>query len=85
MTKELNIPKKEMEGVKIVYTGAEKFPNAYKYTPESTHFTATYHGGFWRLERVYRDKCPNRNSNICIVMTENAKEAIIRRVGQMKV
>jgi ribosomal protein S12 methylthiotransferase accessory factor YcaO len=36
---------------------AQQFPNAYKYTPESTHFTAELKAAGWKVTRVYRSRC----------------------------
>lgn len=36
---------------------AQKFPNAYKYIPESTHFTAELKAAGWKVIRVFRSRC----------------------------
>ena len=74
------IPKKALEGVRIEYTFAQKFPNAYKYRPESTHFTLVYKNGAWRITYIGRHTCPNRSNNgyeYNIYLTDDAKEAVL--------
>lgn len=36
---------------------AQQFPNAYKYIPESTHFTAELKAAGWKVTRVFRSRC----------------------------
>jgi len=73
--------KKALEQTKVVYTGAEKFPNAYKYTPESTHFSAEFLHGAWVITDIYRTTCPNRYANINVTYSESAKAAIIEALS----
>lgn len=73
----LSISKKAMDGVIIYFDcNAQDFPNAYKYVPESTHFAAVYKNGSWRVTDIRRDVCNKKR--ICIVLTDTAKEAIIK-------
>lgn len=58
------IAKKAIAGTRIIYTGAEKFPNAYRHIPESTHFTAEHNGRYWAIVAVWRGVCPNRINNV---------------------
>jgi len=70
--------KKSREGLKInVDYNAQDFPNAYKYTPESTHFTAEYKNGSWRITGVYRDRCRRSGNEYLITMPDQLKEALI--------
>lgn len=72
----LNISKKAMNGVKIhCDPNAQEFPKAYKYTPESTHFTAEYKNGTWRVTDVFRDVCGKHDT--AIELTEEAEKAIL--------
>lgn len=53
--KKLGISKKAMEGVVYdVDYHAQRFPGAYTYTPESTHFVLTYKNGSWRVSDIRR-------------------------------
>ena len=36
---------------------AQQFPNAYKYIPESTHFTAELKTAGWKVTNVFRSRC----------------------------
>ena len=72
------IPKAKLHGTKVYYDGAEHFPNAYKYRPESTHWTAENIKGKWYVTDIKRATCPNRRTwNTSVVFSEEAKEAII--------
>lgn len=54
----LPISKKSMEGVTIdVDLNAQRFPRAYRYTPESTHFIAVYKRGSWWITDIIRRAC----------------------------
>ena len=81
----LGISKKAMTGVTVFYSGAETFPRAYKYTPESTHFTAEYSGTSWRIVSIKRDACPNRTKNTEVVLTDEAKNAIIDAHSKLEI
>ena len=74
------IAKKKLHGTKVHYTGAEHFPNAYKYRPESTHWKAENINGKWYVTSIYRDTCPNRKTyDTEIEFSEEAKAAIIEK------
>ena len=81
--KDLRIPKKAMEGItaKVNYY-AQKFPRAYKYTPESTWFTATYKRGQWEITGIYRDVCTTSKGSL--TLTEEAEKAIISRATRIQ-
>ena len=36
---------------------AQQFPNAYRYIPESTHFTAELKAAGWKVTKVFRSRC----------------------------
>ena len=77
---EAGIAKKKMSGTRVHYTGAEHFPNAYKYRPESTHWIAENINGKWYVVDIYRDTCPNRSSwNTEVNYSEAAKQAILEK------
>jgi hypothetical protein len=76
----LNVPKKYLEG--IVYSvdmNAQDFPHAYKYVPESTHFTLTYKNGTWRVSDIIRAQCRTYgHAFVCENMSAETEQAIIR-------
>lgn len=74
---ELSIPKTKMKGVSVVFTGAEKLPTAYRFTPESTHFDAIHDGSHWYITDLHRGVCPNRKGNVSVILTEDAKKALV--------
>lgn len=78
-TQTLNISKKALKGTILTYTGAETFPSAYKYKPESTHFKAECNGRYWVVSEIFRDTCPNRCVNTGIELSDSAKEALTKR------
>lgn len=79
--KGLNIHKKNMNGISVhVDENAQDFPRAYKYTPESTHFYATFKGGSWIITGIERARCRSASQKITITLTEEAKAAIIDRI-----
>lgn len=50
--------KSDAYGTKVyVDVNSQKFPSAYKYTPESTHFEAELKRSGWKITKVYRDEC----------------------------
>lgn len=76
----LGIPKYKLDGVTVHFTGAEHFPNAYKYAPESTHFYAVHDGKTWVIEKIERDRCPNNRQSILITLTDQAKAAVLENI-----
>lgn len=71
------ITKTALNGTKVHYDGAQHFPNAYKYRPESTHFRAENVRGKWYVTDIYRDTCPNRAKNTQVTYSEDAIKAIL--------
>ena len=76
-TEKLNISKANMKGTRLEYTGAEQFPRAYKYRPESTHFTAEHNGRHWVIIYLDRYTCPNRRDNTSLILSELTRAAIL--------
>lgn len=75
----LNVSKKSLEGVVVdVDENASKFPNAYNYTPESTHYTAVMKGGKWRIYNICRSRCTTLKFHTHL--TDEAKLAIIEKM-----
>lgn len=76
----LNIPKKAMVGIKVhADPSAQHFPNAYKYTPESTQFTMEYRSGGWYLTNLFRAPVKSPSKAYSVELTEDAKAALISR------
>ena len=76
------IAKAKLDGTKVHYTGAEHFPNAYKYRPESTHWIAENIKGRWYVTDIFRGTCPNRTTwNTEVNFSEEAKKAIIDKMS----
>lgn len=72
----LHISKRAMAGTSAtVDYHAQKFPSAYRYVPESTHFTVEFNGRAWYLTSVSRDTC--RTTQYHVTLSEEAKAAII--------
>ena len=75
----LNIPKTHMKGIRVdVDPHAQSFPRAYKYTPESTQFSAEYNGKEWVLTGIWRGACHGCTQEFSITLTDEAKAAIIK-------
>lgn len=75
----LDIPKVAMLGIMVdIDWNAQKFPNAYKYAPMSTHATIKKTASGWNLIGVHRDTC--RTKKYDVLLTEVAKQALIERV-----
>lgn len=85
VTDEIGISKKALTGTKVFYSGAERFPNAYKHIPESTHFSAEFNGKAWVILRISRDTCPNRLSNVSTQLSDSAKVAVLERLELMEI
>ena len=78
--KELGITKKALDGCKIsVDYNAQDFPNAYKYTPVSTHFDAEFRSGSWRITDISREKTRRLKERYHVTLTEEAKREIMQR------
>lgn len=78
--KTLDVPKKALIGVSFdADLNAQHFPSAYKYTPESTHFTAMRFPSGWFLTSVERWICRAPSNRILITHTNASREALIKR------
>lgn len=81
--RKLDLPKKYLKGVTIqVDHNAQDFPSAYKYTPESTHFTAVHTGKEWKLTDLRRDTTLRASKAFRVFLTEEAKAAILDRMSE---
>lgn len=76
------IAKAKLHGTTVHYTGAEHFPNAYRFRPESTHWVAKNIKGKWYVVKIFRDTCPNRTTwNTEVDFSDEAKKAIIDKMS----
>lgn len=76
-----NLPKKYMVGLRFsVDPNARHFPNAYKYTPESTQFCVEYCSSGWFLTGIAREACKAPSLRFALVgtLTDEQRAAIIR-------
>lgn len=74
----LELPKKYLDGVKVLIDcNAQDFPRAYKYTPMSTYFCATYKSGSWRITDI--DRGETEKIPVKIVLTQEAKDQILKK------
>lgn len=76
-----NLPKKYMVGLRFsVDPNARHFPNAYKYTPESTQFCVEYCSSGWFLTGIARETCKAPSLRFALVgtLTDEQRAAIIR-------
>ena len=80
------ITKAALEGVQVdVDHHARIFPKAYKYTPESTHFSAVYKRGGWYLVEVERGRTRSPGQAVQVALTGKARSAIIAAYAAMEV
>ena len=85
-TKTLGISKKALAGTVVVADlNAQHFPNAYKYTPESTQFGLKATSSGWSLMWVERKVCKAPTLAYVATFTEAAKEAILARFSALAV
>lgn len=79
--KRVDITKKALNGTQFTYDFRQTFPSAYRYIPESTHFTCEYRNGNWYIIEAWRSKCPNNNSFYSYVLrlSDTAKEAVLQK------
>lgn len=78
------VPKKAILGVIAdVDYNAQDFPNAYRYTPESTQFRMEYTPSGWAILSIERWETRRAKCAVKLELTEDAKEAITRRASVM--
>lgn len=78
--RKLDLPKRLLEGVSVeIDVNAQDFPKAYKYTPESTIFQATFKSGSWKVTDIFRGKTKELYKGTQVELTDDAKAAIIDR------
>lgn len=64
---------------------AQKFPNAYKGIPESTHFDVKLLQDGWALTQVYRSSCETHSAAIDIHFTEATEMNLAKRLCKIGV
>ena len=70
--------KKGFENTRVwIDVNGQSFPNAYKFSPESTQFGAIYLKGKWRLVYVGRDYCKSYAQRWSIHLSDTAKECVL--------
>lgn len=75
---EKGLPKKYWTGLKFWGDiNAQKFPNAYKWCPDSTQFVVERFASGWFVTRVSRMRCSERMVTLASVLTDEQKEAIV--------
>lgn len=80
----ISVPKSRLNGTKVFWDGAEHFPNAYKYIPMSTHWTADNINGKWYVTDIFRATCPNRKTSQGeITFSDSAKEWILEQASKL--
>ena len=81
----LDLPKRALEGISVtVDPNAQDFPKSYKYTPESTVFSAIYKSGSWKVTDVTREKTAKLFQGTRVTLTEEAKAEVIARALKEK-
>ena len=76
----LSIPKKHMIGIRVrCDLHAQKYPNAYKYTPESTQFNLERFPSGWFVTDIERWRTGGTEKKFTITLTDDAKAALIER------
>ena len=81
-TTALGVPKTAMLGLHVkVDLNAQRFPRAYKYTPESTQFDMEYTKSGWKLTWIGRAECRNPNHAYSMIypMSDTLKSALVNR------
>lgn len=78
-----NVTNEAKNGTVVKYNFQRKFPSAYKYSPDSTHFTLMFDKGNWRIdiESIVRDTCPNTSKRYeyDLILSDSAKAEILNR------
>ena len=71
--------KKAFEGTEVLIdVNAQDFPNAYKFSAQSTQFRAVYLKGKWRLAYIGRDFCRSYAQRWEVSLSETAKQCILK-------
>lgn len=81
----IKVPKKYLDGTKVFWDGAEPFPNAYKYRPESTHWWAENIKGKWYVLGIERNTCPNKSTRKGVIDYSDAANAWILEKARLLV
>ena len=75
---EKGLPKNLWSGLAFLCDfNAQKFPNAYKWSPDSTQFILTRFPSGWFVPRVTRTYCGTKKIALVTPLTDKQKEAIV--------
>lgn len=80
--RKFNIPKKYMNGLLVKCDiHAQKFPNAYKYAPESTQFHLKNINGNWYVYNISRNNCNRSNQKgfEAYFISDEIKAALLKK------
>lgn len=70
--------KKGLENTSVLIdVSGQNFPNAYKFSAQSTQFGVIYLKGKWRLVYIGRDYCKSYSQRWNIYLSETAKQCIL--------
>lgn len=84
--KKIGIPKCRLDGTTVTVDvhGAD-FPSAYKYTPESTIFSAANIKGKWYITSIKRSTTRRFNQRVACTLSEAAKSAVVERLSRFSI
>ena len=75
---EKGLPKKMWIGLSFFGDiNAQKFPNAYKWSPDSTQFRIERFASGWFVTRVGRMHCSEKKVTLASALTDEQKQAIV--------
>lgn len=73
-----DIPATYQVGIEVdIDIHAENFPNAYRWTPESTQFSMIRTSSGWKLLDIYRGTTKREKYRALFKLTDEAKEALL--------
>lgn len=77
------IPKCHLDGTTVtVDVHGDNFPNAYKFVPESTIFSAVNLRGKWYITDIRRAMTRRLNARVCCTLSDRAVAALIQKNQQ---
>lgn len=82
----LNITKKAMNGIVVVFNGNENLPSAYKYSASATTYTLEFKNNKWWLTDLRRDRITKTaKPNVEIRLTPEAEKEILTNHSFMRI
>ena len=78
--------KKDAEGTNVLCDyHFQRYPHAYKFTPQSTKFIAEYTASGWLITKIWRGETGNgRSTYIQILWSDTAIAGMPQKLGNMK-